>query len=41
MPQGWKESRVTLIHKGGGKDKTGIGNYRPIPGSYEYLGKGL
>ena len=30
VPQDWKRSRVTLIHKGGGKDKADIGNYRPI-----------
>ena len=30
VPQGWKWSRVTLIHKGGGKAKEEIGNYRPI-----------
>lgn len=30
IPQDWKKNRVTLIHKGGGKAKDEIGNYRPI-----------
>lgn len=30
IPEDWRLSRVELIHKGGGKDKTDIGNYRPI-----------
>ena len=30
VPQDWNRSRVTLIHKGGGKSKEDIGNYRPI-----------
>lgn len=30
MPLDWRKSRVTLIHKGGGKGKAEVGNYRPI-----------
>lgn len=30
VPLDWKKSRVTLIHKGGGKDRLDIANYRPI-----------
>lgn len=30
VPQDWKKSRVTLIHKGGGKEKADIGNYRSV-----------
>jgi len=30
VPQDWKRSRVTLIHKGGGKAKEEIENYRLI-----------
>ena len=30
VPDDWKKSRVELIHKGGGKNKSDIGNYWPI-----------
>ena len=30
VPEAWKRSRVTLIHKGNGKPKEKIENYRPI-----------
>ena len=30
VPRDWKKSRVTLIHKGRGKPKNNIENYRPI-----------
>lgn len=30
VPEEWRMSKVTLIHKGGGKSKEDIGNYRPI-----------
>ena len=30
VPNDWRESRITLIHKGGGKPKENIENYRPI-----------
>ena len=30
IPEDWRLSRVELIHKGGGKEKADIGNYRPI-----------
>ena len=30
IPEDWRKSRVELIHKGGRKEKTEIGNYRPI-----------
>ena len=30
VPQDWKKSRVTLLHKGGGKAKAENANYRPI-----------
>jgi len=30
VPQDWNRSRVTLVHKGGGKSKEDVGNYRPI-----------
>lgn len=30
VPEEWRMCRVTLIHKGGGKSKEDIGNYRPI-----------
>ena len=30
LPEDWRKSRVELIHKGGGKEKTEIGDYRPI-----------
>ena len=30
VPQDWRKSRVTLIHKGGGKPREEIGSYRPI-----------
>lgn len=39
VPQDWKRSRVTLIHKGGGKAKEEIENYRLI--SREYFDKGF
>ena len=28
--QGWKQTRVNLIHKGGGKNKCEVKNYRPV-----------
>ena len=30
VPQDWNRSRITLVHKGGGKSREDIGNYRPI-----------
>lgn len=30
MPKDWKKSRVTLIHRGEGKDKGNIANYRSV-----------
>ena len=30
VPQDWNRSRITLVHKGGGKPREDIGNYRPI-----------
>ena len=30
VPEGWREARVTLIPKGGGKDKREIKSYRPV-----------
>ena len=30
IPKEWKRSRITLVHKGGGKPREEIGNYRPI-----------
>ncbi len=30
VPLDWKKSRITLVHKGDGKDRQDIANYRPI-----------
>ena len=30
VPQDWNRSRITLVHKGGGKPREDIGSYRPI-----------